>query len=208
MAKSAIKTKLYDRNVFINCPFDKEYIPFLKIILFTILRLGLLPRLALERSNVAEGRFKKIVELIEESKYGIHDLSRLQAKKKKEYYRLNMPFELGYDFACRAYLKGRSGKKILILETEKYSIHRALSDLLFVDPRCHRGDERELVYTLRDWFNENGHRVKDSGGQVWDDYNIFYTYLFEKKQKEGWKQEDLKRITVKDYMLEVQNYLG
>src|SRR5688500_8833266 len=81
-------------NVFVNCPFDSQYRPLLRALLFTILDLGFEPRLALERLNSGETRIVKILELIEDAKFGVHDLSRIQAEAVGEFYRLNMPFEL------------------------------------------------------------------------------------------------------------------
>ena len=107
----------FDTSVFVNCPFDKDYKPLLRPLLFTILDLGFEPRIALERLNSAEPRIDKILELIEASKYGIHDLSRLRAEQAGEFYRMNMPFELALDVACRLYKGGEcADKKCLILE--------------------------------------------------------------------------------------------
>lgn len=72
----------FEANVFINCPFDKEYNDLLKPLLFTVIRIGLEPRIASERLDSGEVRLEKIVELIECSKYGIHDLSRCRAEKR------------------------------------------------------------------------------------------------------------------------------
>jgi hypothetical protein len=58
----------FDDNVFINCPFDREYYGLLRPILFTVIYLGLQPRIALERSDSGEARIEKILELIQESK--------------------------------------------------------------------------------------------------------------------------------------------
>src|SRR3954454_3470513 len=69
----------FESNVFVNCPFDDEYIPLLRPILFVILDLGLTPRIALEALDSGKPRVEKIITLIEKSKYGIHDLSRLRA---------------------------------------------------------------------------------------------------------------------------------
>jgi hypothetical protein len=85
----------FDRSVFLNCPFDDAYLPLLRPILFFIFNLGLTPRIALERLDSGRPRIEKIVSLIRDSKYAIHDLSRLKARKAGEYYRMNMPFELG-----------------------------------------------------------------------------------------------------------------
>ena len=73
---------------------------------------------------------EKIIQLIESSRYSIHDLSRCQARAAREHYRLNMPFELGMDFGCRRYGdEPLSGKVILILEEKPYRFQAAISDL-------------------------------------------------------------------------------
>jgi hypothetical protein len=38
----------FETNVFINCPFDGDYLPLLRPMLFCVLSLGLEPRIALE----------------------------------------------------------------------------------------------------------------------------------------------------------------
>ena len=89
----------FERNIFVNCPFDKDYEPILQAILFCVLFLGFKPRIALESNDSSQSRLAKISKLIYESKYSIHDLSRSQATAVGQYYRLNMPFELGMDIA-------------------------------------------------------------------------------------------------------------
>lgn len=79
----------FEQSVFINCPFDEDYEPILQAILFCVIFLGFNPRIARERNDSAEVRIEKIAALIEASKFSIHDLSRAQAAKKGEYYRLN-----------------------------------------------------------------------------------------------------------------------
>lgn len=111
----------FENSVFINCPFDKDYDPILQAMLFCIVYLGFVPRLARERTDSGEYRLEKIKGLIESSKYSIHDLSRCRATQSGEHYRMNMPFELGIDYGCRQFYGGdRAFKKILILEEEKY----------------------------------------------------------------------------------------
>lgn len=95
----------FENSVFLNCPFDREFEAIKQAILFAIVYLGFHPRIATERNNSAEVRLDKIVELIESSRYSIHDLSRCQAGRAGEIYRLNMPFELGIDYAS-----GRFGR--------------------------------------------------------------------------------------------------
>src|SRR5882724_4288589 len=66
----------FDRNVFINCPFDRDYYSLLRPLLFTITYLGFNPRIALESSDSGEMRIEKICTLIKGSKYSVHDLRR------------------------------------------------------------------------------------------------------------------------------------
>ena len=88
----------FNKNVFINCPFDDDYRQMLLSLIFTIKHLGFNPRLSLEKDDAGVSRLAHIVELIEASKYGIHDLSRMMAVKKGAPARMNMPFELGIDY--------------------------------------------------------------------------------------------------------------
>ena len=46
----------YDRNVFVNCPFDEHFLPLLRPLIFTIIYLDLNPRIALERTDSGESR--------------------------------------------------------------------------------------------------------------------------------------------------------
>lgn len=61
----------FGRHVFINCPFDPDYAPLLQAILFSVVYLGFLPRIASENSDSAQVRLQKISWLIENSKYSI-----------------------------------------------------------------------------------------------------------------------------------------
>ena len=53
----------FDRNVFINGPFDPEYRPLLRAMLFTVLYCELFPRIATESADSGEVRVKKIVDM-------------------------------------------------------------------------------------------------------------------------------------------------
>ena len=104
--------KDFSKSVFINCPFDDQFIPLLRSILFVIIYLGFTPRIALERFDSGEARINKIINLIEASKFSIHDLSRIKSSEKSEYFRLNMPFELGVDIGCKIF---KDGKAIILV---------------------------------------------------------------------------------------------
>ncbi len=66
----------FDRNVFVNCPLDEDYDHILQAVLFCLVRFGLKPRIATERSDAGEPRINKILDLVQSSRYSIHDLCR------------------------------------------------------------------------------------------------------------------------------------
>ncbi len=142
----------FDKSIFLNCPFDKEFEAILQAIIFAICYMGYRPRLALETQNSAELRLNKIRSMIEDCRFSIHDLSRSQAKRKGEYYRLNMPFELGLDYGCRHYMDGRQDKVILVLEEKPYRYQAALSDLAGCDIQAHGNEPEKAVRIVRNWL--------------------------------------------------------
>lgn len=94
------------KNVFVNCPFDSDYLSLLRPLLFTVIELGFVPKIALESPDSGRARIDRIIALLRQSKFAVHDLSRLQASKGGELFRLNMPFELGIDIGCRMFKEG------------------------------------------------------------------------------------------------------
>lgn len=68
----------YEKNVFINCPFDDEYRALLDAMVFAIHDCGFVPCCALEESDGGDVRLDKIKRLVQSSRYGIHDISRTE----------------------------------------------------------------------------------------------------------------------------------
>ncbi|WP_192849745.1 hypothetical protein [Aeromonas sp. SCS5] len=170
----------FNKNVFVNCPFDDNYRQLLLSIVFTIKYLGYIPRLSLESMDSAESRISKIVKLIEESKFGIHDLSRIISSDKDEHFRMNMPFELGIDFGAKKFKEGIwSNKQILILEEEKYRYQKALSDLSGSDIKNHNNEPALAIKAVRDWFVVTENILTDSGNKIWAKFNEFNAYLYD-----------------------------
>ncbi len=164
-------------SVFINCPFDTEYLGLFRPLVFTVLSLGLTPRFALERADFAELRLNKIIDLIRQSHFGIHDLSRCKASRKGEFYRLNMPLELGYDLGAKAYGGKRfTDKKILILEETPHSVRAAASDLAGCDGRAHNGRPEIMVKVVRDWLVLEAGTPEIAAAHIWS----VFTTGFEK----------------------------
>jgi hypothetical protein len=194
----------FNKNVFVNCPLDSEYLDLLRPLLFTILYLGYSPRLAIERSNAGEPRIAKITELIEASQFGIHDLSRIMSKKAGELFRLNMPFELGLDYACRLF-HGRkwTKKKCLILEAKKYRYQAAISDLSNSDIKEHGNKPDRVVRQVRNWLVQEGQDVglnRPSPNQIWYDFNDFMGNLFDILTAKKWEKNDINNLPVTELL--------
>ncbi len=194
------------KNVFINCPFDNRYTPLFRIILFSVLYYGFNPRTALEDSDCVTNRLEKISSLIDVSIISIHDLSRIKSKDKNEYSRFNMPFELGIDFGIR--LKGSMTKKFLILEGEKYSYQKALSDYAGFDVFCHKNDPQELVKIIRDWFVNNRYTGDILGPTaLWYKYNDCWGYIYDSLMSRGYTKKDTKNVPYNEYLDLVREWL-
>lgn len=181
----------FDRNVFINCPFDEDYAPILQAILFCLIYLRLNPRIASERNNSAEARLAKIAELIETCRLSVHDLSRCQASREGELYRMNMPFELGIDWACRKYKRGKETKSILVLEREKFRYQAAISDLAGCDIESHQDLYDVAIRKVRNWVsNATGERC-DGAARIVDAYADFQAWYYERQLAAGFSEADI-----------------
>lgn len=169
----------FEKNVFVNCPFDDDYRQLLLSVIFTVKALGYVPRLSLERADSAESRITKIVGLINESKFGIHDLSRIISTTKNEHFRMNMPFELGIDYGAKVLKGGQwETKQLLILEKERYRFQKALSDLSGSDIKNHDDEPSKIIKVVRDWFVAIEKIRAISGHKIWAEFNVFNAYLY------------------------------
>jgi hypothetical protein len=199
----------FDKNVFLNCPFDDEYLPLLRPMLFFILDLGLKPRIALERLDSGRPRLEKIISLIGESKYAIHDLSRLKAKRAGEYYRLNMPFELGLDVGCRLFRGGRwTEKKCLILEAERYRYQAAISDMSNSDIAVHGNDPIEASVQVRNWLNNEAGLRAAGPSLLWGRFTDFMADNYTALLANGYSDRDIKRLPVPELMTCMEGWIA
>lgn len=183
----------FERSVFVNCPFDEEYAPTLQALAFCIVYLGFHPRLAPENADNAATRLDRIAELIRGSKYGIHDLSRCKSRTVDEYARMNMPFELGLDHACRRFgPTPLTSKRILIFEHTRYDYQRALSDISGWDIRAHGGDHEKAVRHLRTWLIAQAGAVPVGAALIQGKYIAFQEWYWERELEAGSSEEDIR----------------
>lgn len=176
----------FTRNVFVNCPFDEGYRALLRALIFTIVYLGFRPRIALESLDSGRPRIDKIIRLIRDSKFAIHDLSRCQARKPREFYRLNMPLELGIDAGCRLFGRGHhKSKRCLILETKPFRYQAAISDLAGSDIVVHKDRPTDLVRGARNWLQTQVDRALPSPTKVYNAYSEFMEHNYEDLKRRG-----------------------
>ena len=201
----------FDRSVFINSPFDEDYAPLLEAALFCIVSFGFTPRLANERLEAGENRLEKIIGMIRGSKYSIHDLSRCKAKRRAEFFRMNMPFEFGIDVGLR-----RSGaqryrdKKFLVFEEKQYDLKRALSDIAGQDAEFHNCDFELVIKKVRHFFRVEARVSARGPAEIISDYVTFQGWMTEKKIFEGHSEKEAMALPTRERLDEmvVWNALG
>lgn len=185
----------FERNVFINCPFDEGYTPVFNAIIFTIHDTGFRPRCGLEASNAGQYRLDKILEIISVCKYSVHDLSHTQLDVETGLPRFNMPFELGLDLGCQRFGNSFQKEKIsLVLDTEAHRYETFISDVKGQDITARGTSVPEVIEAVRDWLrNELDPRVViiPSGEHISRRYADFQIALPRICEKLKWNPDKL-----------------
>lgn len=168
----------YNKNVFINCPFNEGYDPIFYAIVFAVADCGFTPRCALEMGDSGHNRFDNIKRLIEESKFGVHDISRTELDNN-DLPRFNMPLELGVFIGARKFGSSlHKQKKILILDTHKYRYQKFMSDIAGQDIRSHANQASQAITCIRDFLNDfAGQKTIPGGKNVNNRYEQFQQAL-------------------------------
>lgn len=205
MAKGKkINSNQIQKKVFINCPFDNEYLVLLRPLLFSVIYLGYEPLIASQRIDSGEIRIHKIIELIKQSDHSIHDLSRVQAKNVGEYFRLNMPFELGIDWGYKSF--SNKNKQFLVLEDKAHSASRALSDFSGCDPESHENDPQKICRAVRNWIVNLDQNFNQPGAsKVWDEFNYFLTNLYDIDNQSN---EDIEKMPIPEFIGNIKKWIN
>lgn len=140
-----------NRSVFVNCPFDEDYLRLLHALLFAIQDCGFVARIALEDDGAAEQRLAKICRLIDESRLSIHDISRIELSRER-YPRFNMPFEAGIAYGAIQFAR-ETDRDMLVLVAEAYQDKMTLSDLAGTDPKAHGRDIGRMFTAVRSFLS-------------------------------------------------------
>lgn len=158
--------KSYADNVFINCPFDAEFDGMFHAMVFAIFDCGFIARCAKEESNSADVRIEKIINIIKQSKYGVHDISRTELCTKTKLPRFNMPLELGMFLGARKYGDSKQRQKVcLIMDKSAHRYEKYISDIKGQDILAHGNKIPKSVQLVSNWLRNCSKRKTIPGGK-------------------------------------------
>lgn len=165
-------------DVFINCPFDEGYALTFRALIFAIYATGFRPRSARELDDGGQTRIEKLYGLIEECRFGIHDVSRTELDAVNGLPRFNMPLELGIFLGAKRYgVSDQRTKRALVFDIEQYRYQRFISDLAGMDIHAHGGQPLEVVRKTRDWLANVSRRALPSADRILRLYEAFVADL-------------------------------
>jgi len=193
-------------SIFINCPFDNDYFSLLKPLLFTLVYIEFTPFIS-ETSNSGQVRLGKISNLISDSKYSIHDLSRMEPLMPGDLPRFNMPFECGIEFGMKfSNYKNVANKKILILEKEKYRYQQVISDISGNDIKAHSNKPEMIIKVVRDWLKQSNNGTPKYK-EIWLAFNEFEYDYIDILTSDGYDPYDINSITFCDVIEIMENWI-
>lgn len=150
----------------------------------------------------------KIVELIRESKYSIHDLSRSEASSAGELYRLNMPFELGIDYGCRLFGRARHREKLtLVLESKPHRYKAAISDLSGADIECHENEPRRIFGVVRNWLKSTCLPAAPGPARIQVAFTQFVADDDDALTDEGFSSADIEAMPIGEVVERMRNWV-
>jgi hypothetical protein len=142
-------------EVFLNIPYDKKFERLFLAFISGTIALGMNPRATLEIANSTR-RLERILDLIRQCEYSVHDLSRVEVDRAAPRTpRFNMPFELGLSVALdKSGARGERGW--FVCESRNYRLAKSLSDLNGTDPFVHDGTIEGVFRELANMFGRPG----------------------------------------------------
>lgn len=187
----------FDKSIFVNCPFDNQYFPILKSVLFAIIYLDYIPKIS-ETADSGITRLEQIRDLIKSSKYSIHDISRVELNAEN-LPRFNMPLECGIDFGFKlSDIHPFREKKFLILDSEKHRYQKYISDISGNDIRSHENNPQLAIKCVRDWLRIVSRSSQSPQSQIWNAYIEFTAEYEEEASIQGFDPNDLQAVTFSD----------
>jgi hypothetical protein len=196
----------YEDSVFLNVPFDTKYQPLFDSLTFAVHDCGFTARSAREVEDSGQARVEKILDIIEESMFGIHDISRAGIDRATGLARFNMPLELGFFLGAKRYGSDKNRhKRCLVLDREKYRYRNFCSDISGQDIRAHNDQPRDAIRAVRDWLSSHRTAIQMPGGKaIFERYEGFRLQLPIQAKN---VRLDYKELTFGDYTKLVVGWL-
>ena len=201
----------YQDNVFINCPFDAPYQPLFRAIVFTVQQCGFAARCALEEDSTGDIRIQKIIKIIDECRYGVHDISKADLDEHSQLARFNMPLELGIFIGAHQFAPPKSynsQKKYIVMDIEPYRYQKFMSDLSGQDIKAYGTDKSIQVVTIiqqvRDFLRTSSRRRLPGSDYLTERYEAFQRVLPSICLTE---RLDIDKLTYLDYLTCVIGWL-
>lgn len=167
----------FERCVFVNCPFDDDFLPLLHAIVFAVHDCGFIVRIAVEDTGSSETRLDKIVRIVRESRYSIHDISRVEVTPAHPLPRFNMAFECGLALGAIRF-GSLPGRDFLLMCGQPHQDQQTLSDLAGQDARAHGNDPRAVVGAVRAFLAAKSGAERTRGAdRIWERYQRFVGQL-------------------------------
>jgi hypothetical protein len=146
--------KLAPSDVFINLPFDSKYEPLFLAMIAGLVSLGLNPR-SVVQIPASSDRLRRLVEIIQECPFSIHDLSRVQRSGTGKFRvpRFNMAFEMGLAAAVSMTAPGGM-RQWRVIEGVRHRVGHSCSDVDGYNAEIHGGTVRGMFEALSNIFPE------------------------------------------------------
>lgn len=168
----------YRDNVFVNCPFDDKFNGIFHAMVFAVFDYGFIARCAKEENDSGAVRIEKIINIIKQSKFGIHDISRTELCKKTKLPRFNMPLELGLFLGAKKFGdREQKQKACLITDREPFRYNSYISDINGQDIQSHHNDISTAVQVVADWLRNSSPKLRrkkiPGGTEISRRYELF-----------------------------------
>ena len=124
-------------------------------------------------------RLDKILGLIKNCKFGIHDLSRTEIDPKTKLPRFNMPLELGIFLGAKRFGgKRHKSKNSLVTDRDSYRYREFISDIAGQDIGVHDDDPATAIKRVRNWLQKSsGSKTIPGGAYIVGRYEAFTAAL-------------------------------
>lgn len=137
-------------QVFLNYPFDDEFMLFEDAMHFAVAAAGLIPVCAKDLSTPDKPRLFHLVDALANCQYSAHDFSRYTGEGANNFARFNCPIEMGMAL-FHAIATQLIDHRCSFFVSHPHDYKEVASDLGGLDPKCYQ-DESSLVSALYEWL--------------------------------------------------------